>query len=290
MADVAKLTKKRLGEILREQGLINEEHIQEALDRQEETDELMGRALIELGYVTEEDIARVLCTQFGLPYMDVQNCLPNEELIDQIPVSFIRKYSFLPLDQIGDVVVIAVSGVFDQEFFDQLREITDKEIQLVISTRQKIEQSLLDQVGLHPDEFDINDTDTHIEREPEEKELDEAESEIITDLAQETKEKQTTKSESSTTYSAEDESEKTKTFTLDENEDGEPVIDLESEAERIFQETEQELEQELEQHQDETTDQQEDEQETQNNDDESGTDSEESDTPSTTEKQASVSS
>ncbi len=243
MADVAKLTKKRLGEILREQGLINEEHIQEALDRQDETGELLGRALIELGYVTERDIARVLCTQFGLPYLDVENCSPDKELIEQIPDSFIKKYSFLPVDMIGQVVVIAVSGVFGQEFFDRLNQITGREIQIVISTREKIKQALVEKLSLQPGDVDVEDTDEYIDREPDEKDPED-ESEIMAELSGEGTGEQTAEPETTSSVPEDEELEKTRTFTLDENDNGEPVIDLESEAERILEETEQELNEE----------------------------------------------
>lgn len=279
MTDVAKLTKKRLGEILREQGLINEEHIQDALERQEETDELMGRALIEMGHVSEEDIARVLCTQFGLPFVDVGNCAPNKELIEEIPESFIKEYNFLPLDKIGKIVVIAVSGVFDQDFFESLKDMTDCEIQLVISTRKKIEQALVEHLKLEPGDFDIDDTEEHIEREPEEKDVDEPESELI-DLGEESK----STSEPVGAEPSDEPPGKTKTFTLDENDEGEPVIDLESEAERIFEETEKELEQEKE---GDKPDQDTEEEETNEEEEPS---EEETEDAASSEKQASVSS
>lgn len=279
MVDVGKLTKKRLGEILKEQGLITQEHIEEALERQEETDELMGRALIEMGHVTEQDIARVLCTQFGLPFVDVGNCAPNKDLIEEIPDSFIKEYNFLPLDKIGKIVVIAVSGVFDQDFFETLQDITDSEIQLVISTRKKIEQALVEHLEFDPHDFDIDDAEDHIEREPEEKDVKEPESEIV-DLSQEAKEMH--EPEPVGSEPSDDGVEKTKTFTLDENDEGEPVIDLESEAERIFEETEEELEKEKETSSDSA------EQDTE--EEEAEEDLEETEEASSTEQQAGVSS
>jgi len=212
MVDVSKLTKKRLGELLKEAGAVTEEQIQEALDRQEETDELLGRALVELGHVTEDDIARVVCTQFGLPYVDATNYAPNKKLIEKIPDAFIQKYYFLPLDQIGDVVVVAVSGVFEEQFFHELEELTGAEIQIVISTRRNIETALVSKLELHPAEFDMDETEDYMERDPGHDE---------------------TAGEPEPAEEA-DEPEKGKVFSLEETEEGEAmIIDLESEAEKL---------------------------------------------------------
>ena len=70
MVNIAKLTKKRLGELLIAEGLIHNDQVQEALAEQQKNGLLLGEALIKLGYVTELDIAGALSTQFGLPYID----------------------------------------------------------------------------------------------------------------------------------------------------------------------------------------------------------------------------
>ncbi len=225
MVDVSKLTKKRLGELLKEEGVIGEPEIQEALDRQEETDELLGRALIELGHVTEQDIARAVCTQFGLPYVDASNYMPNNELVDEIPESFIREYCFLPLDRIGDVAVVAVSGVLQEDFFNKLEEYIGTNIQLVISTRKDIENALVSGLGMNPANVDAEEAEEHMEREPDHEEEEEAVP---------SSEEPEGEPEPVSAGGSEESEEEEKVFSLEETEDGEPkVFDLESEAEKM---------------------------------------------------------
>jgi hypothetical protein len=49
---------KQLGQILLEQGLISEEHLQRALDGQRNTPKSLGRVLIDLDYIRKRDLVR----------------------------------------------------------------------------------------------------------------------------------------------------------------------------------------------------------------------------------------
>ncbi len=226
MVNVSKLTKKRLGELLREEEVVDEEQIQEALERQEDTGEMLGRSLVELGHVTQEDIARVICRQFGLPYVEVNNYAPRTSLVEQIPNSLLERYCFLPLDQIGDVVVVAVPVPFDENFFHQLAELFGEEIQIVISTRRNIETQLVSEFGLNPGEFnldqDVEDLDEIME--DSDFSLDELEKEVETAA-------DTTQEPEPTATPAGDDSEPSKVFSLEESEDGTTtLVDLKDES------------------------------------------------------------
>ena len=58
--------KKRLGDLLIEGGLINDEQLQQALQAQKESDvrQKLGTVLIDLGFASDDDIAEVLSRQY----------------------------------------------------------------------------------------------------------------------------------------------------------------------------------------------------------------------------------
>ncbi len=53
---------KKLGQILKEMGLVIETQIQEALAIQQERGGVIGQILTDLGYVRREDVLRALAT------------------------------------------------------------------------------------------------------------------------------------------------------------------------------------------------------------------------------------
>lgn len=140
MVNIAKLTKKRLGEILASEGLLTEEQINEALKVQKQTDELLGEVLVRLGYVTEMDIARTIATQFGLPYINATNYTITREALNGLPIRELIKHQMVPLDRIGDVLILAVSGVLNEQMFERLEKETGCQVHLFVSTVSQVNE------------------------------------------------------------------------------------------------------------------------------------------------------
>ena len=64
--------KKRIGEILIENGTITQEQLQKGLEFQKTIPgKLLGKILIEMGFVTEEDIVVALAAQLNIPYLPI---------------------------------------------------------------------------------------------------------------------------------------------------------------------------------------------------------------------------
>src|SRR6185295_16492742 len=74
--------RRRLGEMLIDQGVITEEQFTEVLARQKlEKGSRVGRLLVDLGYATEAQICEVVADQLNIPAADmVAVDVPNEVL------------------------------------------------------------------------------------------------------------------------------------------------------------------------------------------------------------------
>ena len=95
MPNITKITKKKLGEILVNEGLITNEQIQEGLSEQQKSGGLLGENLIKLGYVTELDIAAAMSTQFNLPYIDATRYTISKEAFGLVPTDFKKQFIIL---------------------------------------------------------------------------------------------------------------------------------------------------------------------------------------------------
>lgn len=142
MAYLSRLVKKKLGEILVESGLLREEQVLEALQKQKETGQLLGEVLVNLGYVKEEDIAYALARQFGLPYIDASKYIIRGDYTDLIPVRQMVQDLFIVLDRIGKFLIIAVSGVVDNEFIEDLERKSGCQLFIYVSTASQIMAAL----------------------------------------------------------------------------------------------------------------------------------------------------
>ena len=71
---------RKIGEVLIEQGTISREQLEEALEDQKTNEKYVGRILVSLGYLGEEDLARGLGTRLGTEYV----ALLEEQVDDEV--------------------------------------------------------------------------------------------------------------------------------------------------------------------------------------------------------------
>ena len=142
MVQIAKLLRKKLGEVLVDEGLLKEEQVQEALRRQRATGEAFGEILVLMGFLTETDIARTIVKQSGLPYIDASKYRINKDGIEAVPPDLMRQNQFIVLDKIGKVMLVAISTVLGTEIFDKLEKISGSQIFVYVSTSSQIHAAL----------------------------------------------------------------------------------------------------------------------------------------------------
>lgn len=89
--------RKRFGELLKEKGIITEGHIKFAIQDQKITKEKIGEILVRLGFITEYDVATTLAEQTGIPYRNVGEISPTQDVLKLFNKSFCLNHAFLPV-------------------------------------------------------------------------------------------------------------------------------------------------------------------------------------------------
>lgn len=147
MVNIAKITKKRLGELLVSEDLITNEQVEEALKEQKKSNLLLGEALIKLGYVTEFDIAGAIAAQFGLPYIDATHYSITKDIFELIPIEVMKQNQLVVLDKIGSIINLAVSGPLSEKVFEEIEKKTSCEAYLFVSTASQIRKVIEEHSG-----------------------------------------------------------------------------------------------------------------------------------------------
>ena len=89
--------RKPLGKLLKEKGTITEDHIKFAIQDQKITKEKIGEILVRLCFITEYDVATTLSEQEGIPYLDVEEVLPEEDVLKLFNKNLCLNHAFLPI-------------------------------------------------------------------------------------------------------------------------------------------------------------------------------------------------
>jgi len=134
--------KKKLGEILIEEGLIDDVQLRSAMGHQKNWGGKLGSSLVELGFITEEVIAKVLEGQLK------QSCLPEDKLVPEPGVLAIMtmqealRYNALPLRVDGNVLTLAMSNPFDLAVADEIGFKYGKKVRGVLAVEATVRKAI----------------------------------------------------------------------------------------------------------------------------------------------------
>lgn len=133
---------KKLGDILINEGIITEAQFKEALVLQEKEGGKLGEALIQLGYVVEEQIVMALSKQLAIPYISLASgkLKPafDQDLDKLVPYDFAIKNFVLPLSRNLKSLTVVMFDPLDLIVIDNLKKLTGCEVNPVIATKSDI--------------------------------------------------------------------------------------------------------------------------------------------------------
>ncbi|MGM0472485.1 MAG: type II secretion system ATPase GspE [Bacillota bacterium] len=168
------MKKKRLGDILLEVGFITEEELEEALEKQKGSDKRLGTVLKEMELVTEQDVMEALEYQLGIPQVDLSKFIIDFDVIQLIPQSLAKRHKAIPIKKEEDTLTVAMADPLDVMAIDDIRVKTGCKVVPVIASEAEIDQAIDQYFGSDDivDEF-VNDLDEDLSvGEEEEVELD----------------------------------------------------------------------------------------------------------------------
>lgn len=142
MAQISKLIRKKLGELLVEAGTLKEDQLREAHLRMRATGEGLVETLGLLGFATEMEVAKTVSKQLGLPFIDASRYRIPKEAMEAAPSAFQRLNQLVVLDRIGKTLIVAVAGVLNGEVFDKLEKASGGQLFLYVSTLSRVAAAL----------------------------------------------------------------------------------------------------------------------------------------------------
>ena len=115
-------------------GIVTEAQVDEALEIQKTSKALIGSILTQLGYCTEEDIARIMAQKTGYRYVSIDEIGVNVAAANLITPEVAVRNNVLPLYQEGKTLYVAMKNPNDIITIDNLHLMTGLEIcPLVVS-------------------------------------------------------------------------------------------------------------------------------------------------------------
>ena len=134
--------KIKVGDLLVQNNVVSPEQLQTALDLQKKTGQRVGRALVELGYVTEEQFLSYLGQQLQIPFVDLRRYNFDVTLIHRLRESYARRYRAIVLADQGAELLIGMADPMDIFATDELERILEQPIQLALVKESELLNTL----------------------------------------------------------------------------------------------------------------------------------------------------
>lgn len=125
--------KMRLGDLLVHESIISEVQLQKALAAQQQTGRKLGATLIELNYLSEDQLLQFLAQQLNVQFLDLSQRRIDPKVAQLLPEVQARRLRALVLDDRGDSVLLGMSDPADLSSLDQIAPLLEpKRIELAV--------------------------------------------------------------------------------------------------------------------------------------------------------------
>lgn len=141
------MTRVRLGQMLLDEGCINEMQLNSAIAHQGRWNTRIGEALVALGYLSERTMLVTLARQLGVPYVELGDRRVPRAVLDLVPLRIIRRRHLMPLGLLQQAhhrgpLLVAVSDPADLSSLDEVAFASGFPVKAVLASQADVDRAI----------------------------------------------------------------------------------------------------------------------------------------------------
>ena len=131
--------RKRLGDLLVEEGVISNDQLMAALKNQKGKGIKLGASLIDLGYINEEQLLKFLAKQLNMPFSDLSKVKIDQAAVQLIPEVQARRLRVLCIHAEPDRATVVMSDPADLNAMDSVAALLmPREIEFAVARESQL--------------------------------------------------------------------------------------------------------------------------------------------------------
>lgn len=134
--------KKDLAQAVVEAGLVSSRQLETARQLQRTSGKRLGQVLTEQGLVTAEDLAQTLSLQLNMPIIDLKRHKVQPRALELIPEKLARQHNIVPLDIIGDVLLLVMADPEDVHAITEVADYTGMKIMPAMAIPHQVQRAI----------------------------------------------------------------------------------------------------------------------------------------------------
>lgn len=135
-------SRKKLGNLLLNSGKINHAQLEAVLIKQKLTGKRLGEILVDDGFVTEDDIIDTLKIQLGIPRVRFDMINVDYDAVKLISESLANKYILIPIGFKGKKLQVVMSDPLNLFALDDVKFASGYDIEPLIATKDEIKNAI----------------------------------------------------------------------------------------------------------------------------------------------------
>jgi len=139
---MSKTIKDKIVNAIKESENLKKSDINDALDYQKEKGISLERAFVEKNLIKEEDLLILFVRELNLPFIKLSKYKIDPALKEILSEKTARQYKVVPLSSLDYTMTIAISDPLNVFAIDDIKNITGKEIDIMLSTTSEIQKVL----------------------------------------------------------------------------------------------------------------------------------------------------
>jgi glycosyltransferase XagB len=158
------LGKKNIGTHLLLEGAISRSQLNNALEFAKNTGVRLGKALVNRGYISDNELSTYLAKQSSLTFIDLENVEIKQEIAKIIPPKIARDMGILPIQETAKSIKLGIVDPFNSEALSTAKTLLNKKIIPVLITENDLSSALEE---LYSQEYLAQSISELLERSPE---------------------------------------------------------------------------------------------------------------------------
>ena len=134
--------KERLTTLLVQNNLLTPDKLEKALKIQKEKKERIGDILVELGYISRDNLLEVLSTELNIPAIHLSRCKISPETLALVPKKAAEHYCLIPVSSFESTITLAMSDPMNVNALDDIHRTTGLEVRSVLASDKDIKEAI----------------------------------------------------------------------------------------------------------------------------------------------------
>ncbi len=129
---------RALGQVLLDEGMVNREQLEKAIQMQQRSGGHLSSILVEQGILSQQQVAKALSIQWGLPVVDLAGLEIDPGAVNVLPQHIAHRHKVLPISRTKTKMKLAISDPLNVVALDDVRLVTGLEIEPVVAAQEDI--------------------------------------------------------------------------------------------------------------------------------------------------------